>query len=58
MLAGVLAARNILGANVNLWDLNTDQEYQEEGASISDEELAALRDSMPLVPRRISAAGD
>jgi protoporphyrinogen oxidase len=53
MLAGVLAARNILGANFNLWNLNTDQDYQEEGVQITDEELVALDASQPMVPRRV-----
>jgi protoporphyrinogen oxidase len=58
MLAGVLAARNVLGANIDLWDLNTDQDYQEEGDSVTDAELEALRASQPLVPRRMEAGGD
>lgn len=32
ILMGILAARNVLGESaVNLWDINTDIEYQEEG---------------------------
>ena len=50
MLAGLLAARNILGANFNLWDLNTDQDFQEEGLSLTDEELLGMEASQPLVP--------
>ena len=50
MLAGLLAARNVLGANFNLWDLNTDQDFQEEGVSLTDEELLAMEASQPLVP--------
>jgi hypothetical protein len=50
MLAGLLAARNILGANFNLWDLNTDQDFHEEGVSVTDEELMGMQNSQPLVP--------
>jgi hypothetical protein len=50
MLAGLLAARNILGANFNLWDLNTDQDFQEEGLSLTEEELMGMEASQPLVP--------
>jgi protoporphyrinogen oxidase len=50
MLAGLLAARNILGANFNLWDLNTDQDFHEEGVSLTDEELLGMEASQPLVP--------
>ena len=50
MLAGLLAARNVLGANFNLWDLNTDQDFQEEGISLTDEELLGMEASQPLVP--------
>jgi protoporphyrinogen oxidase len=31
MLAGILAARNILGGKFDLWSLNTDSDYQEAG---------------------------
>ena len=50
MLGGVLAARNIAGARFNLWDLNTDQDFKEEGASLSDEEVFRLHASQPVVP--------
>ena len=50
MLAGLLAARNIMGARFNLWDLNTDQDFHEEGVSVTDEELAGMQASQPLIP--------
>jgi protoporphyrinogen oxidase len=50
MLTGLLAARNILGARFNLWDLNTDQDYHEEGLSVTDQELLGMQTSQPLVP--------
>jgi protoporphyrinogen oxidase len=50
MLAGLLAARNILGARFNLWDLNTDQDFHEEGLSLTDEELLGMQSSQPMVP--------
>jgi protoporphyrinogen oxidase len=50
MLAGLLAARNILGARFNLWDLNTDRDFHEEGLSLTDDELLGMQASQPLVP--------
>jgi protoporphyrinogen oxidase len=54
MLAGLLAARNILGASFNLWDLNTDQDFHEEGLAVTDEELLGMEASQPLVPELAS----
>jgi protoporphyrinogen oxidase len=53
MLTGILAARNVGGAHFDLWDLNLDQDYLEEGPLISNAEVAALEKSQPLVPRSI-----
>jgi len=33
MMTGLLAARNIQGGHFDLWRVNTDAEYQEEGGS-------------------------
>jgi protoporphyrinogen oxidase len=54
MLTAILAARNILGANFDLWELNTDQDYHEEGMQISDEEIAAMEASQPRVPQTVA----
>ena len=51
MLTAILAARNILGANYNLWDIEVDSGYQEEGGEITNEEVAALEASQPMIPR-------
>ena len=53
MLTGILAARNVAGARFDLWNLNVDQDYLEVGPEISNEELAALDRSQPLVPKII-----
>jgi hypothetical protein len=53
MLTGLLAARNILGANYDIWEVNTDSEYHKSGEIQGDEKLAALRRSQPIVPRRV-----
>lgn len=50
MLTGLLAARNILGAKNDLWRVNVDAEYLEDGSILSDHELDALRASQPRVP--------
>ncbi len=60
MLTAMLAVKNILGADLNLWQVNTDQDYQEE-TNVADVEsyrnlLPNLRLSQPLVPERIQAS--
>ena len=53
MLTAIMAARNIAGARFDLWNLGVDQDYLEVGAEIGNEELAALEQSQPLVPKTI-----
>jgi protoporphyrinogen oxidase len=55
MLTGMLAARNILGANYNLWEVNSDIEYHEQSRMLTAEQIEALESSQPLVPRTILA---
>jgi len=56
MLTAICAARNILGARIDLWRLNADADYLEEGAPFMPEELSALEDTQPPVPARLAAA--
>jgi protoporphyrinogen oxidase len=57
MMTAVLAVKNILGANYDLWEVNTDQEYQEEAGAAqgaaSDPLLAGLSASQPAIPERV-----
>jgi len=53
MLTAVLAARNILGARNDLWNVNADYEYHEEGAPITEEEIRLWKTTQPVVPSRI-----
>jgi protoporphyrinogen oxidase len=53
MLTAILAARNILGARYDLWQVNVDADYQEEGSLLTETELEAMQSSQPLVPERI-----
>jgi protoporphyrinogen oxidase len=55
MLTAVLAARNIMGAHYNLWNINVDAEYHESGSAITEEDLKALEATQPLTPSRVSA---
>ncbi len=55
MLTGILAARNVLGADYDLWRVNVDADYLEEYGPRSDNLYAALSETQPLVPRRMSA---
>lgn len=50
MLTGILAARNVLGARFDLWELHRNSEHLEEGDEISDDEIAALEQAQPLTP--------
>ena len=59
MLTALLAVQNILGANHDLWEVNTDGEYQEEGngqPTASGFDLSAVRTDrgQPRVPERIT----
>jgi protoporphyrinogen oxidase len=57
MMTAVLAVKNILGANYDLWSVNVDQEYYEE--SIAHESADSARrpsgpvSAQPLVPERV-----
>jgi protoporphyrinogen oxidase len=53
MLTGILAARNILGARFDLWNLRLDEGFGEVGDDIKEEEIAALESSQPMVPTRL-----
>ncbi len=50
MLTAVLAARNIQGGRYDLWNVNVDKEYHEEGADITEEDIQAMEATQPLVP--------
>jgi protoporphyrinogen oxidase len=56
MLTAMLAVKNILGANHDLWSVNIDQEYLEEIAEsdVDDaKEIAHLASTQPIAPTRI-----
>jgi protoporphyrinogen oxidase len=59
MLTAMLAAENILGASHDLWEVNTDHEYQEGfGARAGGDKanaLAQLAATQPRVPARVKA---
>jgi hypothetical protein len=42
MLTAMLAARNLLGGRYDLWQVNVDADYHEEGGTIGEEELRAM----------------
>jgi protoporphyrinogen oxidase len=58
MLTAMLAARNILGARYDLWQINVDEEYHEEGGELTEQEILAMERSQPLVPQRTANSGD
>jgi protoporphyrinogen oxidase len=54
MLTAMLAVKNILGANYDIWQVNVDDEYHEEIAETDETELAAaVSATQPFVPKRI-----
>jgi protoporphyrinogen oxidase len=53
MLTAMLAVKNILGGNHNLWDVNVEEEYHEEVTSSGEAAQArALAATQPRVPKR------
>ena len=56
MLTAVLAVRNIMGDDFDLWNVNVESDYLEEGSEISESELSTLRATQPAVPGRVDAA--
>lgn len=56
MLTGILAARNVMGANHSLWDLEPDSGYFENGDTWNAATLQALDATQPKVPERVRAA--
>jgi hypothetical protein len=55
MLTAMLAVKNILGANYDIWSVNADQEYHEEISGEEKDEFsdfALLASTQPKVPRR------
>lgn len=56
MLTGILAARNILGeGKFDLWAVNADTDYHEDGFRLSEEEINEMERSQPLNPARVGA---
>ena len=51
MLTAMLAVKNILGANYDIWQVNVEREYHEEVLKEEAEELALLRSTRPKVPK-------
>ncbi len=57
MLTSMLAVKNILGANHDLWQVNVDQEYHEEinAEGEENEQVKLLASTQPRAPQRKSA---
>jgi hypothetical protein len=54
MLTAMLAARNILGGDFDLWQVNVEQEYHEEGREVTLADLTKVDETQPMVPRKLS----
>ena len=57
MLTAMLAVKNILGANYDLWQVNADQEYHEEALSEEEGEFRKLSTTQPMVPTLAAESG-
>ncbi len=59
VLTGMLAARNILGLGpFDLWQVNADSDYHEDGFRLTQEEVKNLDATQPLVPKPIPPASE
>ena len=56
MLTAILAARNVMGANHNLWDLEVDSGYLEDGPDVTSAQIQALEETQPRVPGMVASA--
>ena len=56
MLTGILAARNVMGASYDLWDLEIDSGYLEEGPRLSADQVDALEAAQPAIPSAVRAS--
>jgi protoporphyrinogen oxidase len=54
MLTAMLAVKNILGANYDVWEVNVDNEYHEEIKEHDDGEMSLLASTQPIIPKRIA----
>ena len=50
MLSGIMAARNLLGANYNVWGVNDDGHYLEESDDGLSAEWIQIADDQPQIP--------
>lgn len=55
MLTAMLAVRNVLGAKYDLWQINVDAEYHEQGVPVTEQQIKHLELTQPFVPRRIAS---
>jgi protoporphyrinogen oxidase len=54
MLTGVLAARNIMKLGTfDLWDVNADEDYHEDGFRLSEESIREMERMQPKLPNRV-----
>jgi len=56
MLTAILAARNVMGASHDLWDLEVDSGYLEDGPNVTSAQVQALEETQPRVPGMVASA--
>lgn len=54
MLTAMLAVKNILGANYDVWDVNVENEYHEELTEQEEIDMSKVAATQPLVPKRLA----
>jgi protoporphyrinogen oxidase len=57
MVTAMLAAQNLLGEHHDVWAVNADDEYHEEGGSDFATDLLTLEETQPSVPSQIVGNG-
>jgi hypothetical protein len=53
MFTALLAARNILGGRYDLWRVNVEEEYLEDGESVVPADIETLEETQPRMPKRL-----
>ena len=54
MFTALLAARNILGGKYDLWRVNVEEEYLEDGDPLTLADIETLQETQPRTPKRLA----
>jgi hypothetical protein len=54
MFTALLAARNILGGKYDLWRVNVEEEYLEDGDPLTLADIETLQETQPRTPKKLA----